>query len=483
MAECLTMGDQSHYQPLVGLQDIKELPHLTQDAVRDILRASTGDQGLSVVNMGQLEDMSGTNDAFNSSICSLEVTVNFSVKEKGGQDVEGADTLKTFHFVIKSPPKTSSIRTVHKITKPFLNEVTWYLDLLGQAALVEPLLPPSLPRREVPMSAQCPVVYHAHSNYYSGEADDSCAGCPWFCWLTVRQPEKGILVMENVKKRGFVMFDKMRVLPLDHVMLAMTNLAHFHGRWLAYRWLGEAGSLPDQAWSVDRFKGALNTQKRVPKLIYKQLLSGTHKTVKRIMQLEGREDLIVNVDTFYRTTARQQLDMFMGGISTPIDTCVHGDFWGNNIMYKYDEEGNVADTVLVDFQLINYSHPGYDLLYLLYISTDMEFRDGHMKECLSHYWNTLELYIEHFKPKEVKYALEDFEADIHTYKTVGFVLATTLLPNVLSATQLELGGLLALRDMQRKQALELEDDTNLSGREIRRRVVGLVKELVRDNVI
>merc|ERR1712059_132626 len=231
------------------------------------------------------------------------------------------------------------------------------------------------------------------------------------------------------------------------------------------------------------FKGALNTQKRVPKLIYKQLLSGTHKTVKRIMQLEGREDLIVNVDTFYRTTARQQLDMFMGGISTPIDTCVHGDFWGNNIMYKFDEEGNVADTVLVDFQLINYSHPGYDLLYLLYISTDMELRDGHMKECLSHYWNTLELYIEHFKPKEVKYALEDFEADIHTYKTVGFVLATTLLPNVLSATQLELGGLLALRDMQRKQALELEDDTNLSGREIRRRVVGLVKELVRDNVI
>ena len=41
--------------------------------MRDILRASTGDSGLKIVSMGQLTDMSGTNDAFNSSICSLEV--------------------------------------------------------------------------------------------------------------------------------------------------------------------------------------------------------------------------------------------------------------------------------------------------------------------------------------------------------------------------------------------------------------------------
>ena len=61
------------YQPLVGLQDIKNLKHLTQDAVRDILRSSTRDHDLKIVNMGQLTDMSGTNDAFNSSICSLEV--------------------------------------------------------------------------------------------------------------------------------------------------------------------------------------------------------------------------------------------------------------------------------------------------------------------------------------------------------------------------------------------------------------------------
>ena len=41
------------------------------------MRASTRDSELKIVSMGQLTDMSGTNDAFNSSICSLEVRGEF----------------------------------------------------------------------------------------------------------------------------------------------------------------------------------------------------------------------------------------------------------------------------------------------------------------------------------------------------------------------------------------------------------------------
>jgi hypothetical protein len=40
------------------------------------------------------------------------------------------------------------------------------------------------------------------------------------------------------------MVNKMKILPLDHFLLVMQKLAHFHGRWLTFRWMGEAGSLP-----------------------------------------------------------------------------------------------------------------------------------------------------------------------------------------------------------------------------------------------
>jgi hypothetical protein len=54
-------------------QDIRGLRDLTPDSVRDILRASLRDPTLTLTTMGALQDISGTNDAFNSSICSLEV--------------------------------------------------------------------------------------------------------------------------------------------------------------------------------------------------------------------------------------------------------------------------------------------------------------------------------------------------------------------------------------------------------------------------
>ena len=155
LIQCIVAGEG--YQPLVGLQDIRNLKHLTEDAVRDILRSTYRDSELKIVNMGQLTDMSGTNDAFNSSICSLEVMntilmailklrtpaivcpqVTASLSAKAGeadQATNGAagdsgvqeQNLKTFHFVIKSPPKASFIKAMHKLTKPFLNEVTWYM--------------------------------------------------------------------------------------------------------------------------------------------------------------------------------------------------------------------------------------------------------------------------------------------------------------------------------------------------------------------
>lgn len=422
--------------------------------------------------------MSGTNDAFNSSICSLEVLIESKSRV---ETTEGNQTreLKTFHFVIKSPPKASFIRLSHKLSKPFLNEVTWYLELMKQIEYVEKDMKDS----DFKLSKLVPTCYHAYSNYYWGEASQTCQNCPWFCSLPFRSPEEGIIVMENVTKRGFKVFNKMEILPLDHFLLAMTNLAHFHGRWLRFRWLGEAGQLPEGAWSPDTLKQSLNTQKRIPKFLYKQLLNGTEKTVQKILELEGKTEYSDRIRKFFRVTAQNQLVQFMGGVATPIDTCCHGDFWSNNIMFKYNAAKEVVDVILVDFQLINYGHPAYDILYLLYLSSDSEFREAQMEKCLLHYWSTFSTYIDKYAPPSLKYGWTEFLADIHTYKSIGFVLAATLLPNVLSDIQLEAGGLMALRNMQRKQCLELADDSKPTSREIKRRVSGLIVDLANQNII
>ena len=82
-----------------------------------------------------------------SCICSMNVTVRRSE----------ADADEEFHFVIKSPPKSSFIRMMHKFSRPFFNEVTWYEDLI--------------PMLEVVNGKNCiermlPKCYFAYSNYY-----------------------------------------------------------------------------------------------------------------------------------------------------------------------------------------------------------------------------------------------------------------------------------------------------------------------------
>ena len=49
----------------------------------------------------------------------------------------------------------------------------------------------------------------------------------------------------------------------------------------------------------------------------------------------------------------------------PLHTLTHGDFWSNNIMFAYDDDGAVKDLIIIDYQLVNYGHPAYDLVYFV----------------------------------------------------------------------------------------------------------------------
>ena len=87
--------------------------------------------------------------------------------------------------------------------------------------------------------------------------------------------------------------------------------------------------------------------------------------------------------------------MFMGTVASPVDTVCHGDFWSNNILFSYKEaEGEekiLDDLIIIDYQLINYGHPCYDLVYFLYLNTDLAFRDAHVSYCVQ--WQVISKFI------------------------------------------------------------------------------------------
>lgn len=354
------------YQPLRSLSDLKTTRDLNEEGVRDILRRYTRDHGLEIVSFGQLEDMSGLNDAFNSSICSLEVSVR---KSQAEQD-------ETFHFVIKSPPQSSFIRLMHKFSRPFFNEITWYEDLV-------PLL--ELANGPGCIDRVLPKCYFAYSNYYMQEHGNDgppCCEkykCPWF-FVTCQPPEIGILILENIKFRPnaeFKMYKKIKPMDLEHVQLVMKELATFHGLWLRYKFAAQKGRLEEstarrdsdgapsvrpQPWEV--FERRHNTQKRMPKVVYSQLKKVAKRTVMRILSQCGDSEAenAQKCRRFFDQTATRWLNEYMREKPTPVYTLCHGDFWSNNILFTYsDAEKPQSPTslVIIDYQLINVGSPHY----------------------------------------------------------------------------------------------------------------------------
>lgn len=84
----------------------------------------------------------------------------------------------------------------------------------------------------------------------------------------------------------------------------------------------------------------------------------------------------------------------------PMACILHGDFWNNNMLFKYmevEENGSKpslssaipVSLKLIDFQLSRIGHPLTDILYFMNASAKPEVREQHMESLLRHYYDTL----------------------------------------------------------------------------------------------
>ena len=310
------------------------------------------------------------------------------------------------------------------------------------------------------------------------------------------------------------MFPKIKPVPLNHVELIIKKLAQFHGLWLQYRYLNVSGRLKEQNPSAQiiswpDFQRRFMVQRKVPKMLYKSLKSVARKSIIRVLKKKGAEEAenIRKCRRFFDHTANETLDiMFDHAPSPEVHTLCHGDFWSNNIMFHYPDETEVnsstkdtsepeqstpSDLIIIDYQLINYSNPCYDLVYFLYLNTDLNFRDAHLNDILKLYYNEYSQYFpihveECNETEELKnYTFEKFMEDFNFHRVIGMVTACAVMPNVFADSPIDFEGNVctAFRNMQRQQKKVIDDETNPASIEIRRRLVDLVHEFAREGGI
>lgn len=132
---------------------------------------------------------------------------------------------------------------------------------------------------------------------------------------------------------------------------------------------------------------------------------GLEKLVEKLTKIE---------DTFYKricaTTVRDDNDF---------NVILHGDLWANNIMFKYDDNGEVEDTVLVDFQICYYGPPALDVTYCMYTSSHNDVSELDWDMLVQYYYDELRTTLKKFNYSKKVPSLMEFNTQIITKGMYG----------------------------------------------------------------
>lgn len=71
------------------------------------------------------------------------------------------------------------------------------------------------------------------------------------------------------------------------------------------------------------------------------------------------------------------------------NTICHNDFWVNNMMLRWDEEGRPQDIKIVDFQTTHYNSAAIDLLFFLFTSVESDVLVADLDSFLRLYFDEL----------------------------------------------------------------------------------------------
>ncbi|XP_057377313.1 uncharacterized protein LOC130698642 [Daphnia carinata] len=282
--------------------------------------------------------------------------------------------LSTF---IKVLPSNSFLRQAVDESRVHQREINMYQHFF---ALLREM------HADQPIPLDIPDCYYTHlEEVVKGETDGS----------------NTCIVLEDLKTENYRMVDITGGLDYRHCHMALTSLAHYHAQTLnALR-----------TWK-DLSTGELSKVPPAAKFIFDEMsmfdMGITHAlqnfatTVVDFAKPVNRPDLVE-----WLTDLQQRLPeiMLVDNLesSGPLACILHGDFWNNNMLFKYaeqsdrPEDGNKENAPadipvslkMLDFQQSRIGHPLSDVLYFMYTSTMPELRECHMLDLLRHYFDTL----------------------------------------------------------------------------------------------
>ncbi|KAJ8926108.1 hypothetical protein NQ315_009965 [Exocentrus adspersus] len=239
---------------------------------------------------------------------------------------ESAEPAK--NVVLKLAFYDASTRNARPIRATFLNEVYFYTKLWPKLVEFQQAIPPGI------------GFFHVAK-----------------CLETSVEAEAEWLVLENLKHEGFAMHDKKKPLSRNQLEMIFELYGRFHAISLAYK------ALKPREFQELTKEAKEHLKRYFEPMDFKKAISKWQKRCLRSL-VPGVDDAVIEK---YEGYVAKGMEVFsQSQVVGKYTAIIHGDCWSNNMMFKYDNSGNVLDVRFLDFQQSRLASPACDLSYCLY---------------------------------------------------------------------------------------------------------------------
>lgn len=231
-------------------------------------------------------------------------------------------------------------------------------------------------------------------------------------------PVPETIVLDDLKEAGYVMCDRIKQLDFDHCRILLNTLATFHALSVAVA--KEDPHLVNIVGKEHIF--VVNTEHPEYDEKFKKCYFGFSNAIKNVKGFEKFEYISEDkIDLVFN----KYIEIFSP--RKGFNVLNHGDLWTNNILFKYNKDGNVIEAKLVDFQICKYASLGIDLNYFIWSSVQEDVRDNRIEELKGIYLNALNSNLEELGCEE-RLSEEQLDEELEFASFIGFFVLFVMLP-------------------------------------------------------
>lgn len=224
-------------------------------------------------------------------------------------------------------------------------------------------------------------------------------------------------MFEDVTLRGYDKIDRRAGLDYSHTKLALQRLAKFHAASAVLYALDSASMehhhFPNIGPGLEHFYP-----------LFKNTMSQLAETAE---SWAGCEVYAAKLHKLEKYVIEKAFDIFTWN-EDDFNVLTHGDTWINNFLYKYDDDGQLEDCLMVDFSTGYFGEPGIDLVYLLYGSTSDDIKEAEFDRLIHDYHEELVDVLKKLGYKKKLPSIVDLQISMLRKGLYGVMFSIFLIP-------------------------------------------------------